>query len=364
MSAADGFEGYDELVAELRANPPVAPESLRQRVLEGAPGAGRRASGKRRLVLVVVPVAAALAVGAALVHGVVSSGSHGAAVVGEALGPATTVAAQGSAKSVHRTPARPRPNTNLSDAGVKAYLPTHLNAVTIPKDRIVHADASLQVQVSSHSALSKATNEATQIVSSLGGYAQSVQYQSSRSGDGNAFLALRVPVGKAETAIGRLGALGRLVSQQVSTKDLQQQLTHRTNVIGSLRRAIAVYEQALKNGSLSAAERVELQIKLANARHSVTEQRKARSATVASGATADISLTLTTNKNGIVGPTHHGSGRFDRLLGSAAGFLALEGIVVLYALVVLSPILVLGGLGWWLVRERRRREETRLLASA
>jgi uncharacterized protein DUF4349 len=173
-----------------------------------------------------------------------------------------------------------------------------------------------------------------------------------------------VPVGKAETAIGKLGALGKLVSQQVSTKDLQQQLTQETNQIGSLRRAIAVYVQALKSGTLSAPERVEIQIKLSNARHALIEQRRARTGTLASGATADVSLTLTTNKNGIVGPTHHTTGRFDRLLGSAAGFLALEGIVVLYALVVLSPILLVGGLAWWLLRERRRREETRLLASA
>jgi hypothetical protein len=366
MSATDAseFEGHEELVAELRANPPAAPERLRQRVLDGAPGARRRMSRRRRLVLVVVPVAVALSVGAAVVHGFVSSGSHGQAgnLPVKALGPVKTTPEAASGKSAHRTLARPRPYTQAGGSAIKAYLPQR--AVSIPRNRLVHADASLQVQVSSHAALSHATNEATQIVSSLGGYAQSVQYQSSRNGDGNAFLALRVPVGKAETAIGKLGALGRLVSQQVSTKDLQQQLGHETNQIGSLRRAIAVYVQALKNGSLSPSERIEIQIKLSNARHAVAGLRKARSNTVASGATADISLTLTTNKNGIVGPTHHKSGRFDRLLGSAGDFLALEGIIVLYALIVVGPLLVLGGLAWWLVRERRRREETRLLASA
>jgi hypothetical protein len=217
--------------------------------------------------------------------------------------------------------------------------------------------------VPSHSALTKATNEASKIVGSLGGYAQSVQYQSSRDGTGNAFLQLRVPVGKAETALAKLGSLGTLVSQQVSTQDLQQQLTQQTDSIGSLRRAIAVYVQALQSGTLSATERVAIQIKLSNARHSLKLLKKARTATVASGATANISLTLTTNKDAGIVPTHHKSGRFERLLGSAAGFLALEGIIVLYALVVLSPFLLLGGLTWWILRERRRREETRLLAS-
>ena len=71
------FEGYEALVSELRANPPVASEHLRQRVLEGAPVPRRQRSRKRKLVLVVVPAAIVLSVGAALVHGFVSSGSNG-----------------------------------------------------------------------------------------------------------------------------------------------------------------------------------------------------------------------------------------------------------------------------------------------
>src|SRR5215472_7968111 len=78
MSAVDGSEmdGYETLVSELRANPPVAPESLRQRVLEGAPAPHRQRSRKRRLALVVVPAAVVLAVGAAVVHGFLNSGPN------------------------------------------------------------------------------------------------------------------------------------------------------------------------------------------------------------------------------------------------------------------------------------------------
>src|SRR5947208_17041057 len=88
MSAFDSeLDGYETLVSELRANPPVAPERLRQRVLESAPAPPRQRSRKRKLVLVVVPVAVVLAVGAALVHGFVSSGSHPkAATLAPALG--------------------------------------------------------------------------------------------------------------------------------------------------------------------------------------------------------------------------------------------------------------------------------------
>jgi len=332
------------------------------------------------IALAVVLVAAAIAVGAALVHGFVSSGSHSAA--NEALygvvarpdtiahtglthgsGSTSTVVQAGTARVL-------KPNAFGAYKGAAGTSGQPLNldnlpaaeVLTIPKDRLVHADASLQVHVGGHSALTSATNKATQIVSSLGGYAQSVQYQSETKGGGSSFLALKVPVGKAQTAIGRLAQLGTLVSQQVSTQDLQQTLTRQTNGIGTLRRAIAVYEQALKT-PLTASQRIEIQIKLANARHSVKVLRKARAGTVASGAAADISLTLTTSKSSIVGGGSHTSGRFDRLLGGAAGFLALEGIIVLYALVVLSPLLVIGGLAWVFLRERRRRDERRLLAS-
>jgi hypothetical protein len=379
MSAADAsaFDGYEGLVAALRANPPVATDRLRQQVLAGEPR--RRRLPSRRLVLVVVPVAVALAVGAALVHGFVSSGSRASMEptlkgahhlttnhVTQNLAPLQSTTPSFSA---HVPAPTGQPATTVAAGrdlpqNQKLNVFKRFESVTIPHNRLVHADATLQVRVPNHSALTKATNQATQVVGSLGGYAQSVQYQSSRDGTGNAFLQLRVPVGKAETALAKLGSLGTLVSQQVSTQDLQQQLTQQTNSIGSLRRAIAVYVRALQSGTLSATERVAIQIKLENARHSLKLLKKARTATVASGATADVSLTLTTNKDAGIVPAHHKSGRFDRLLGSAAGFLALEGIIVLYALVVLSPFLLLGGLTWWILRERRRREETRLLASA
>jgi hypothetical protein len=383
MSATDwnGLDGHEALVSELRANPPVAPERLRQRVLELGPASrSRRAAlprSRRGRALAVVLVAAAIAVGAALVHGFVSSGSNAAAneavhgfaqlapstIAHRALkgGSMTTVVQAGTARA-------PKAFETYKGAAGNSGQPLNLDnlpaaeVLTIPKDRLVHADASLQVHVGGHSALTSATNKATQIVSSLGGYAQSVQYQSETKGGGSSFLALKVPVGKAQTAIGRLAQLGTLVSQQVSTQDLQQTLTRQTNGIGTLRRAIAVYEQALKT-PLTASQRIEIQIKLANARHSVKVLRKARAGTVASGAAADISLTLTTSKSSIVGGGSHTSGRFDRLLGGAAGFLALEGIIVLYALVVLSPLLVIGGLAWVFLRERRRRDERRLLAS-
>ena len=398
MSAIDRSEldGYETLVSALRANAPAAPESLRERVLEGAPAPRRRRSRRHRLLLVVVPAAIVLAVGAALVHGFVSSGSRpDAAALAPGLstaqrkvfGPLKTTGsghvqskshalaklapkkgaadqAAGTAYSAAGTPA----STVASVAALAGNAPrtfdrANTNSVTIPKNRLVHAVATLQVQVKSRAQLSARTNEASQIVGSYDGYAQSVRYQNSQHGFGEAVLQLRVPVQKAQAAIAKLSTLGTLLSQQVSTQDLQTKLTQQNSGIGSLRRAITVYVQALESGTLSATERVNIQIRLNNARHALAQLRHARTNTLASGATADISLLLTTRNHAVVVHHRHKSGRFDRFLGSAGGFLGLEGIIVLYALVVLSPILLLGALAWWILRERRRREE-RLLASA
>jgi hypothetical protein len=377
------MDGYEALVSELRANPPVAPERLRQRVLEGAPVPRRQRSRKRKLTLVVVPAAIVLAVGAALVHGFVDSGSNSA----NALSPAAranprlndamskVVHGSGALKGTSQQEAANNGGTPISKSAgtadsalaaqalqaTTAFGPVR-RSVTIPQNRLVHAVASLQVGVKSKD-LSAKTNEASQIAASYGGYAQSIHYQASKQGEGEAVVELRVPVQNAEKAIGKLTGLGTVLSQQVSTQDLQAKLTHQTGGIGALRRAIAVYEHALESTTLPASQRVDIQIKLNNARRALARLRHARAGTLAAGATASISLVLTTRNHAIVAHNKSGSTRIGRLLGSAAHFLALEGIIVLYALIVLAPFLLLGALAWWIVHERRRREE-RLLASA
>src|SRR5436305_5942418 len=66
-----------ELTVErlLRAHAPHAPETLRTRVLALESAPQRRNTPSRRLVLVALPAAIAIAVLAAVVHGVVGSGS-------------------------------------------------------------------------------------------------------------------------------------------------------------------------------------------------------------------------------------------------------------------------------------------------
>ena len=394
MSSTDWNEldGYEALVSELRATAPAAPDRLRERVLDGAPEFRRRMSKRRRLTLVVVPVAVVLAVGAALVHGIVNSGRNAqSGVVATALEGAVKRAVPHAPAGVSQADSRPAKTGQREFApathGEQGYAlssgsndairgsvtdaagatPATLgavgsgSAVSIPRNRLVHAVASLEVRVSSRKELSDKTNRASQIVGSFGGYAQSVRYQNSRNGYGESVLDLRVPVQKATAALLKLATLGTVVSQQLSTQDLQTKLNHEKSGIGSLTRAIAVYESALNSGTLSGSQRVIIQIRLNNARRQLSHLRHARTGTLASGATADISLLLTTRSQAVVAH-HHKQGRLGRLLGSAASFLGLEGIIVLYALIVLSPIVLIAALAWWIVRERRRRED-RLLAS-
>jgi len=306
--------------AVLRAHAPHAPESLRARVLELEP----RRTPSRRLVLVLA-VALVAAVAAAVVHGLVSSGS----------GPKPQAATHIElAPSVKRAPVP-------SVGGVGAF-----GAATT---RLQQYEATLELRVKD---VPNATTRATRIATALGGYAQSVQYSSSSR---SASLVLRVPVRDVKTAMARLTALGTIISQNLSVTDLEHDLQVESAQIEQLRRTIAALEAALRNPTLPDAQRVILQIRLANARGALSERLHARSGTIAAGQTARISVELGT-KHALVPPAHH-RGRLGRIVHSAVGFLGLEAAIALYALIALSPLALVAALVWSLREARRRRDE-------
>jgi hypothetical protein len=68
-----------------------------------------------------------------------------------------------------------------------------------------------------------------------------------------------------------------------------------------------------------------------------------------------VSLVLENRKHAAAVPHHRG--RLGRMLHSAVGFLAIEGIVLLFALIVASPVAIAVGLLWFW----RRRAVDRLL---
>jgi hypothetical protein len=336
-------------VAQLRA-----PESLRARVLAPAPArVARFRLPSRRLVFVLVPAAAALAVGAALVHGLIGSGGKPSTVHG--------VAAQGWASTTDSAktlgPIRSAGGGAATGAPAYSLAPARTGSGT----RLQHTAASLEVRVADTGKLSQATSAATRIATSLGGYAQSVVYRTPQAGGGTAFLELRIPAANVKQALARLAALGTLVSQQISVQDLQHAFAVQSAQIAQLRRSIAALQQALQSSSLPDAQKVLLQIRLAEQKRALAQRLHARTGTVAAGTTSRVSLVLSTKQSVVPAAAHRG--RIGRMVHSAVGFLALEATVALYALIVVSPFLLLAGLAWGLNRARRRRDERRLLAA-
>ena len=315
----------------LRAHAPAAPERLQHRVLTMRPVPQQRPRVRPVLVLA---AAAALAVAAALVHGLATSSpretSHSLSRSSGAAAPSATVPADAKVPSL-----RLRPHAARSADVAPA------------PNRLQHEDASIRVRVDDAGA---ATNAATRVAARFGGYAQSVRYRT-----GVSYIELRVPTAHVKQALAQLAGLGVLVSQQISIEDLTGTLERQSAQIAQLRRRIAALNSALRDPALPEAQRVLLQIKLAESKRALAQRLHGRKGTVAAGATARISLVLTTQKAAAAPPHHHG--RLGRMLHSAVGFLAIEGIVVLFALIVASPVALALGLLWlW-----RRRAVDRLL---
>ena len=339
----------------LRAHAPHAPEGLRARVLAPKPAPVRRSFGlpPRRLALVALPAALGLAVAAAVVNGIVNSGTH--SVAGQqnrALVAATTVP--------ESLPLRSAPVDSVGAGAVTGAPATHgykskaLATPSVTSSRLAHTDASLQIRVADTDALSSATSRATKIATSLGGYAKSVDYRTPKNGTGAAYIELRVPSQNVKTAISRLGDLGTIVSQELSVTDLQGKLETQSAQIAQLRRRVAALRAALADPALRDADRVLLQIRLAESKRALAQRVSARKGTVSAGATARISLVIGTEK--AIAPVVH-RGRLGRMLHSAIGFLALEAMIALYALIVISPLAIAAALIWFW----RRRSVDRLL---
>ena len=201
--------------------------------------------------------------------------------------------------------------------------------------------------------LGQATTRATRIATSLGGYAKSVDYRS----QGTSVLDLRIPTQNVKIALTQLAGLGTLVSQELSVTDLEQQLKNEFAQIAQLRRRVAALRTAINNPSLADAQKVLLRIRLAESQRALSQRLHAQTGTISAGTTSSVSLVIAT-KQAIV-PVAHPRGRLGRMVHSAVGFLALEGIILLYALIVISPLAIVAALLWFW----RRRSVDRLLAA-
>jgi hypothetical protein len=336
----------------LRAHAPHAPESLRERVFALEPKGRRRLTlPPRRLVLVALPAALGIAVSVAVVHGIIGSSSSrsvtelqqhlaaGVTAPQDMAAPPTWRSASGAAGSAHVRALAPV---------TKSFAPT-----TGASGRLQHTDASMQLSVKNTDELAQATTRATRVATSLGGYAQSVNYRS----QGTSVLDLRIPTQNVKPALTRLAGLGTLVSQELSVTDLEQQLKNESAQIGQLRRRIAALRTAINDPSIPDAQKVLLRIRLAESKRALSQRIHAQKGTISAGTTSTVSLVIATKK--AIAPVPHPRGRIGRMVHSAVGFLALEGIILLYALIVISPLAIVAALLWYW----RRRTVDRLLAA-
>src|SRR5919201_4858230 len=345
MAADPIDERYDEIVRGLRALP-GAPAELRGRVLELAAAADTPRPRRRGLRI-------ALALGLVVVAGVAaislpSGGSRSGqkSSGGEAL--------SGVRATPSATPHRAKLAPSVATFGRDAGLP-------IAPGRLTEVHASLRLRVRNVDGLSKATAQAMRITRNLGGFVQSVDYGTPSGGNGDAYLTVRIPVGNVQRAVARFAALGSILSQHLSIRDLQNQSNAEVLRILQLRQ-LAAQLRAKLQGSLTPEERVAVQARLDAVRGQPREKTGQHAGTPREGRLSTFELELTTRKHAAAAPSH--PGRIGRAARHAFSALSKTIAGLLYALIVLSPLLVLAAAVLWGARYRRRRVEQRLLARA
>jgi hypothetical protein len=335
----------DSIVEEIRSAQVVAPPELRARVralAEMAP-AGTTARpphrlSRRRLALVLVPACVAVAAAAALAIGLTRSGSSDSrdAVQREASPTTLPVAAKAA---------------GAGSSGGGAALPA-----TSRRAQLYEAELTLRV-----ADLSAAIKRALRLTRGFHGYVRSVEYGSGAD-RGSASLVLRVPVGSVQAAIVDYSAIGRILDQHVSIRDVQPQVDRRFRQLQAQRDLIARLQAKLASPALSAAERDRLVSRLVAARRQLVVLQKQQAALRRQTSYASVSLDLRTREKEVVVPGE--PGRIGRALHRSGQIVADEAKVLVYVLVVGAPFLVLGALVLGGLRLSRRRSEARLLSTS
>jgi hypothetical protein len=314
-----------DLVAELRAAHVEAPPEVRERVrliAAGAPAPPRRITWRRALV-VVVPIAAAIA--ATLVF--TRPPKH----------------EQTALDLAHRS----GPVTIAPSVGATAHTPS-AKALAIPSTtaRVQTYDATLSLRVEHAGDVSDGVKRALRIATSLGGYSQSVHAETHGS-RAVADLKLKIPRSRIQLAMAKLSQLGTITDENVSTVDKTALLNATDREIARLQKQVATLRaepQSPDNDRRIAAlvTRIEhLQ------RGEATTRRTAHYATVDLHLETPLVTVVQKHKHG---PLHG--------VGVALTWL---GIGAVYALAVGAPVAVLLVLAWLGVRVVRRRRENALL---
>jgi hypothetical protein len=339
-----------DLIHELRVTRPAAPTALRARVREiAAEEATPRASfwprlslPVRRIALVAVPAAAAVAIASAGVLGIARSDGEVAVLRDRA----------GTNESFEKSvPQAATPETRQGTLSQDSAIAPDL-------DRAQRVSATLTVEVADSDGVSQAAQKALALTESLGGHVVSANV--STGDEGSAALTVRVPVAKVQDAVVQLSALGRIVSQQVTIDDLQATLDTLERRERSVRAQIALVSARLETEDLDATTRARLESRLQTLRSELRQLRRATAATNAEARMSTIQLSVVTP--GVLGAVPVPS-RLDRTLDEALNVLVWESVVALAIAIVVAPFALLL-LAMWLGRRfYRRREEDRLLTT-
>lgn len=361
MSSSDVLE-------QIRASRPAAPESLRARVraLTTEPEPAPRRSllerlRARRMLLVAAPGFAVLAVATAGVIGFAKSGDGERAASRDAPRPDVGTYAATTPAQTESGELRSAAPLNAADSAAEAQQGAGTTAPAPTPGRLERYQASLRLRVEDADALSEATQRALRMTRELGGYVVSLQSNVPERGTGGAEIVVRVPRERVQQAIVGFSELGTILAQQVQVEDLQRQVDELGDRIAALTGEIARIRRQLARPNLPAETRATLSVRLAQAQRELADIRTAREQTTREGQLATVSLSLTTEEAAAAAPAE---GRFDRAVDQAVEVLEWEAAIVLLALVALAPVAVLGFLVWLGLRATRRRSEERLLERA
>ncbi len=351
-----------ELITELQASRPTADGALRDRVRAlAAAEPARRPSffdrlgrlSPRRFTLVVVPAMAVLLLAVAGVAGLLGSGSQPGGVEAISSDLSTrSEAVPGAATSDPAYEAAPALKAGTVGGGADATTPAPTPG------RAQRYSAQLTLTVKDIDALSHATQQALQITRDLGGYLVTASYATTETGVSS--LTLKVPSANVQQAIVRLSGLGKIVGQQVQIDDLQGQIDDLTKREATLRQQIARLSARLASTDLSAETRATLVARRDAARSELANLRAAHAQVAAEAQFATIQLTMQTPEASTIVPV---PSRFDNAVDRAVEILAIEAMVVLYALVVAGPLAILVVLAWLVRRAVRQRQEAELLST-
>ena len=353
-----------DLINELKATRPAAPTALRATVREiAAQESTPRASfwptlrlPVRRIALVAVPAAATIAIASSAVLGLARSDNDVAALresESESLDPRVVGSLTTREGSLDKATPQEAPGTLLGAADQNLG-----SAVAPTLERAQRISATLTVEVADSDDVSRAAQKALDLTESFGGHVVSANVA---TGDqGNAALVVRVPVAKVQQAIVQLSALGRIVSQQVTIDDLQENLDRLAKRERSVRAQIAVISARIDTESLDAATRAQLESRLRTLREELRGLRRDTAATSAEARMATIQLSVVTP--GVLTAVPVPS-RLDRTLDEALNVFVWEGVIALAIAIVAAPFALLIFATWLGRRLYRRREEDRLLAT-